>query len=72
MPSASSSVTGYNVYRGTVSSGPYAKVSSSLVVGTQYTDATVQSGQTYYYAVTAVDSSNVESAFSNPAPATIP
>ena len=32
----------------------------------------VQSGQTYYYVVTAVDSSNVESTYSNQASATIP
>jgi len=72
MASTSSGVTGYNVYRRTVSSDPYTKVSSSLVATTQYTDTTVQSGQTYYYAVTAVDSSNVESTYSNQATATIP
>ena len=70
--SSSSGVTGYNVYRGTVSGGPYAMVSSSLVAATQYTDTTVQSGQTYYYAVTAVDSSNAQSAYSNQVAATIP
>ena len=70
--STSIGVTGYNVYRGTTSSGPYAMVSSSLVAATQYTDTTVQSGQTYYYVVTAVDSSNTESVYSNQAPATIP
>jgi Abnormal spindle-like microcephaly-assoc'd, ASPM-SPD-2-Hydin len=70
--STSSGVTGYNVYRGTASSGPFAKMSSSLVAGTQYTDTAVQSGQTYYYVVTAVDSSNAESTYSNQAPATIP
>jgi TolB protein len=47
-------------------------MSSSLVAGTQYTDTMVQSGQTYYYVVTAVDSSNTESTYSNQAPATIP
>ena len=71
-PSTSIGVIGYNVYRELGSSGQYAKVSSSLVVGTQYTDTTVQSSHTYDYAVTAVDSSNMESPFSNQATATIP
>ena len=69
---STSSVVGYNVYRGTVSGGPYATVTSSPVASTQFTDPGVQSGQTYYYVVTAVDSSNVESAFSGQATATIP
>jgi fibronectin type 3 domain-containing protein len=70
--SASASVVGYNVYQGTVSGGPYAKLTSTPVSAVQYTDTTVQSGQTYFYVVTAVDSSNDESAFSNQAVAAIP
>jgi hypothetical protein len=70
--STSSDVAGYNVYRGTVSNGPYTKLTSALVVGTGYTDVTVQAGQTYYYVTTAVDSTNNESAYSNEAPAAIP
>ena len=68
--SSSSNVVGYNVYRGTVA-GSYALL-NSMNAGTSYSDATVQNGQTYYYAVTAVDSAGVESAFSNPAQAVIP
>ena len=70
--STSSGVAGYNVYRGTVSNGPYTKLTSALVVGTGYTDASVQAGQTYYYVITAVDSTSNESAYSNEAPAAIP
>ncbi len=70
--SASSGVNGYNVYRGPVSGGPYAMVSSSPVAATQYTDSTVQAAQTYYYVVTAVNSSNTESAYSNEVAAAIP
>ena len=70
--STSSGVAGYNVYRGTASNGPYTKLTSALVVGTAYTDVTVQAGQTYYYVTTAVDSNNNESAYSNEAPAAIP
>lgn len=66
-------ISGYNVYRGTTPSGPYpTKLNSSLVGSVQFTDNTVTSGQTYYYVVTAVDSSNVESTFSNQATAIIP
>jgi hypothetical protein len=62
---STSVVTGYNVYRGTVSGGAYAKLNSSLIALTIYTDNSVLSGQTYFYVATAVDASNVESAYSN-------
>ncbi len=68
--STSSGVTGYNVYRGSSSSGPYT-LTSSAGPGTTYTDATVQSGQTYYYVVTSLES-GVESGYSSPAVATVP
>ena len=67
-----STVAGYNVYRGTVSGGPYTKLNSSLVAGIAYTDTAVQGGQTYYYVTTAVDSSGNESAYSNQAQAVVP
>jgi hypothetical protein len=63
-PSPSTAV-GYNVYRGTTSGGPYAKVNSSLDPSTLYTDNTVQNGQTYYYVSTAVNSAGAESGYSN-------
>jgi fibronectin type 3 domain-containing protein len=68
----SSGVVGYNVYSGTQASGPLTKLNSALVVPTAYTDNTVQSGQTYYYWITAVDSSGDESAYSTDVSATIP
>jgi hypothetical protein len=67
-----STVVGYNVYRATISGGPYTRLNSSLVPTTQYSDANVQSGQTYYYVVTAMDSSNMESTYSNQSSATVP
>jgi hypothetical protein len=70
--STSSTVVGYNIYRGTTSGGSYTKLNSSLVTTTGYTDTTVLSGQTYYYVATAVDSTNVESADSNQAQAVVP
>jgi fibronectin type 3 domain-containing protein len=69
---STSTVTGYNVYRGTTSGGPYSQLNSSLVTAVNYTDSTVTAGVTYYYVVTAVNSSNVESADSNQATAVIP
>lgn len=70
-PSASS-VVGYNVYAGTVSGGPYTKITSSPVDATSYTDKSVQPGETYYFVVTAVDSEKQESAYSKQASAVIP
>jgi fibronectin type 3 domain-containing protein len=69
---STSTVSGYNVYRATVSGGPYTKINSSLVTVLTYTDSTVQSGTTYYYVTTAVDSSGNESVDSNQVPASIP
>jgi hypothetical protein len=70
---SSSPVSGYNVYRGTTSNGPYpTKLNSSLVTAVGYADSTVADGTTYYYVVTSVDSSNVESVDSNQATAIVP
>jgi Abnormal spindle-like microcephaly-assoc'd, ASPM-SPD-2-Hydin len=69
---SSSQVIGYNVYRRVGSSGSYTKINTSVDAATSYSDASVQSGQTYDYVTTAVDSSNAESAYSNQATATIP
>src|SRR5271155_5200053 len=69
---STSTVTGYNVYRGTTSGGPYAQLNSSLITAVNYTDSTVAAGVTYYYVITAVNSSNVQSADSNQATAVIP
>lgn len=63
---------GYNIYRSTQSGGPYTKLNSSLLITLAYTDSSVQSGSTYFYAATAVDSNNAESAYSNIATAVIP
>ncbi len=67
---STSPVTGYKVYRGTASGGPYTLL-QALGAVTSYTDTTVLSGQTYYYVVTSVNSSNVESSYSNQAQAVI-
>jgi hypothetical protein len=70
--SASGNVVGYNVYRGSVSGGPYAQINSALDATTSDTDSTVQGGQTYYYVVTVTDSTGAESSYSNQVLAVIP
>ena len=60
---STSPVSGYNVYRGTTA-GVYSRLNSSLDATTSYTDITVVSGMTYYYAATAVSSSGQESGYS--------
>jgi fibronectin type 3 domain-containing protein len=70
--SASSGVAGYNVYRGSVSGGPYARMNSSAITITSFTDNAVQPGQTYFYVVTSISLNNVESSFSNEVMAPIP
>lgn len=70
--SPSPNIAGHNVYRATTSGGPYTKLNSSLVASTQFSDTTVQGSQTYYYVVTAVDTGNLESAYSNQATAVVP
>ena len=69
---STSTVAGYNVYRGTQSGGPYARLNGSLRTSANYADSSVQSGQVYYYVATAVDSSSDESAYSGEVAAVIP
>lgn len=68
-----SSIAGYDIYRSTVSGGPYTtQLNGNLVTGLAFTDADVQAGTTYYYVVVAVSSNGAESSYSNQASATIP
>jgi len=67
-----SSYAGFNVYRGAVSGGPYTMLNSALISATSFTDASVASGQTYYYVATEVDSAGGESVYSSEVIATIP
>jgi fibronectin type 3 domain-containing protein len=54
----------YNIYRSLQSGGPYTRIGGAL--STSFTDGNVQGGTTYFYVVTAVNSSGVESAASSP------
>jgi hypothetical protein len=65
-------IAGYNVYRSTVSGGPYSKINAALVVPTNYSDTSVVSGTTYFYTVTAVGTSGMESASSNQTTTAVP
>ncbi len=70
--SETSTVVGYNLYRGSQSGGPYTKINLALDASTTYTDSSVQAGQIYYYVTTAVDSSGAESSYSNQIQASVP
>ena len=63
----------YNIYRSNTS-GAYSTIPIASVSGTSYTDYAVQAGQTYFYVVKAVDSTNPNnlSSPSNEALAIIP
>jgi hypothetical protein len=69
--SSSADIIGYHVYRA-IGTNAYAKLVTSPVSGLNYTDATVTGGTTYKYAVTAVDSAGMESAYSTPVSVTVP
>lgn len=69
--STSSGVAGYYVYRA-IGSGGYTRLVASPVSGLKYTDAMVTAGTTYWYVVTAVSSTGVESASSGAISATVP
>ena len=69
---STSQVVGYNVYRGSQSGGPYTMVNPILEASTSFVDSNVQTGQTYYYVVTSVDSGSHESNYSNEAQAAVP
>lgn len=59
-----SDLAGYNLYR-RQNAGDYAKLNSSLLTQTSYTDNGLTNGETYYYVVKAVDSEGLESEASN-------
>jgi hypothetical protein len=57
-------LAGYNLYRSTTSGSNYLKLNTSVIPDTAYRDSSLLSDTTYYYVVTAVDTSRNESGYS--------
>src|SRR5271165_1338137 len=70
--STSPNIAGYNIYKASVSGGPYTKINSTPINALTFIDTGVQAGQPYDYVVTAVDTSGNESAYSTQAQTSIP
>ena len=64
-------LAGYNIYRSTTPGSGYQKINTSLIRWYRYTDKDVTTGETYYYVVTAVNTSGGESGYSNEVKVTI-
>jgi len=58
-------LAGYNVYRSTTSGGATNKLNAALISSTSYADNNVTANVTYFYLITAVDTSGNESTTSN-------
>jgi hypothetical protein len=69
---STSQVVGYIVLRGETSGGPYTPLFATALNALSYTDATVASGATYYYVVTAIGETGIESGLSNQVTVVIP
>jgi O-glycosyl hydrolase len=63
-------LAGYNVYRSQTSGSGYDKINASLLADSNYVDNDVNNFTTYYYVVTAVDTNNNSSPYSNEVSAT--
>ncbi|MBW2644908.1 MAG: fibronectin type III domain-containing protein [Deltaproteobacteria bacterium] len=64
-------LAGYNVYRSDVTGSGYLKINDSLLTKHRYIDEQAEEGRTYYYVVTAVNTSEGESGDSNEVEITI-
>jgi hypothetical protein len=69
---AAAAVVGYNVYRGVVPKGAFARINTSPHPKPTFTDASVAGGETYFYMTTSVSKSGRESKYSNRIQVTIP
>jgi hypothetical protein len=69
---ASTSASGYNVYRSVTSGSGYTRINAALDATTSYGDNTVQNTLTYFYVTTAVDSNGQESPYSTEVSVSIP
>jgi Abnormal spindle-like microcephaly-assoc'd, ASPM-SPD-2-Hydin len=71
-PGSSSPVAGYRIYRSIDGVSQFHLLNTSLSAYTEFTDSSIQTGQTYDYYVTTVDTSGAESAPSNTATVAVP
>jgi hypothetical protein len=71
---SASNPDGYNIYRGTVSGGPYTRLNPSLIPGLEYDDFAVVSSGHYCYVATAFVAANAvqESVHSGESCVTVP
>jgi hypothetical protein len=69
---STSQVVGYIVLRGETSGGPYTPLFATALNALSFTDATVSSGTTYYYVVTSIGETGIESGLSNQVTVVIP
>jgi Tol biopolymer transport system component len=65
--SASDGAAGYNIYRGQMPGGPYAKLNTTIHTETAYHDTPLINGTMYFYVVSALDIIGNESAYSSEA-----
>jgi hypothetical protein len=61
-PNAEPDLAGYHVYRATSAGGAFTRVDGSLLVSPEFVDASPPDSASLWYAVSAVDASNNESA----------
>jgi len=62
---SSSRVVGYRVHRGVTKGGPYPNYTQHPLPTLHYNDTSAAPGITYFYVVTSISSTGVESAYSN-------
>lgn len=71
-PGSETDVSSYRVYRSETSGAGYSRLNSAAVSTATWVDSTVLPGHTYYYVVTAVNTSGMESGFSSQVQAIVP
>ncbi len=71
-PNSESDVASYRVYRSETNGSGYSRIDGGGLSVVKFIDSTVLSGHTYYYVVTAMNSSGLESGRSSQVQATIP
>jgi hypothetical protein len=64
-PNTESDLAGYRIYRSNTSGSGYIEVGTVSKLVTSFTDTGLEDGKTYYYVITALDSSGNESPYSD-------